>query len=63
MTRRSRVRRALRASETFWGRLFFPKRELFKAFVQLYERYEEHAVNHATYVREVQEAARRQREE
>lgn len=62
INRRNRVRLALAASRSFWGRLLFPKRELFRALVQLYERYEDHAVNHATYVREVQEAARRQRE-
>jgi hypothetical protein len=62
MTIDNRVQKALRASETFWGRLFFSKRELFKAYVQLYERFEDHAVHHATYVRQVQEAARKHRE-
>jgi hypothetical protein len=63
INRNNRVRLALAASQSFWKRLLFPKQELFRAFVQLYERYEQHAVAHTTYVREVQEAARRQREE
>lgn len=62
MKRKHRIRKALAASENFWGRLLFPKKELFKAFVELHEKYESHAVHHALYVSAVEEAARRQRE-